>query len=66
MIIHRVFLFWLLYLVIVLFGLGVLIYLRLPQLALHYDHSYLTVLLDAPSRLTSASSIEDGRKVNWP
>jgi len=47
MIIHRVFLFWLLYLVIVLFGLGVLIYLRLPQLALHYDHSYLTVLLFA-------------------
>jgi MotA/TolQ/ExbB proton channel family len=47
MIIHRVFLYWLLYLVIVLFGLGVLVYLGLPQLALHYDHSYLTVLLFA-------------------
>src|SRR5580765_450617 len=47
MITHRVFLFWLLYLVIVLFGLGVLFYLNLPQLALHHDHSYLTVLLFA-------------------
>ena len=42
---HRVFLFWLLYLVIVIFGLGALIYLGLPQIALHYDHSYLTMLL---------------------
>ena len=45
--IHRVFLFWLLYLVIVVFGLSALIYLGLPQIALHYDHSYLTVLLFA-------------------
>lgn len=44
---HRVFLFWLLYLVIVVFGLSALFYLGLPQIALHYDHSYLTVLLFA-------------------
>lgn len=44
---HRVFLFWLLYLVIVIFGLSALIYLGLPQIALHYDHSYLTMLLFA-------------------
>ena len=42
---HRVFLFWLLYLVIVIFGLSALSYLGLPQIALHYDHSYLTLLL---------------------
>ena len=42
---HKVFLFWLLYFVIVIFGWGVLIYLGLPQIAIHYDHSYLTYLL---------------------
>lgn len=45
LLIHRVFLFWLLYFVIVIFGLAALIYLGLPQIALHYDQSYLTVLL---------------------
>lgn len=44
---HRVFLFWLFYLVLVVFGLAVLFYLGLPQLALHYDHSYLTLALFA-------------------
>lgn len=44
---HRVFLFWLLYLVIVLFCIGSLTYLGLPQIALRYDHSYLTLALFA-------------------
>lgn len=42
---HKVFLFWLLYFVITVFGWGCLIYLGLPQVALHYDHSYLTYIL---------------------
>jgi hypothetical protein len=42
---HRVFLLWLLYLVLVVFGIGVLSLLGVPQLALHYDRSYLTLLL---------------------
>ena len=37
--------FWLLYLVVVLFGFACLTYLDLPQIALHYDRSYLTCLL---------------------
>ncbi len=42
---HKVFLFWLLYIVIVLFGWAALFFMGLPQIALHYDHSYLTYLL---------------------
>ena len=42
---HKVFLFWLLYFVLVIFGWGFLGYLGLPQIALHYDHSYLTYVL---------------------
>lgn len=42
---HRTFLYWLLYFVTVVFGLGCLIYLQLPQIAIHYDHSHLTALL---------------------
>jgi hypothetical protein len=47
MLTHRVFLLWLLYLVLVIFGLCVASYLELLQIALHYDRSYLTVLLFA-------------------
>jgi len=42
---HKVFLFWLLYIVVVLVGWGFLFYLGLPQIALSHDHSYLTVVL---------------------
>lgn len=42
---HRIFLVWLLYSVIVIFGFGCLTYLNLPQLALYYDHSHLTAVL---------------------
>lgn len=42
---HRIFLFWLLYSVIVVFGFACLAYLNLPQIALHYDRSYLTCVL---------------------
>ena len=44
---HRVFLFWLLHLVLVIFGIGVLLLLGLPQMALRHDRSYLTLLLFA-------------------
>jgi hypothetical protein len=42
---HRIFLLWLLYIVIVIFGWGTALYIGLPQIALHFDHSYLTYLL---------------------
>jgi hypothetical protein len=42
---HRVFLVWLLYIVIVVFSIGALAYLDLPQIALYYDRSLLTSLL---------------------
>lgn len=42
---HKIFLLWLLYAVIVVFGWGALFYLGLPQTALHYDRSYLTYIL---------------------
>ena len=42
---HRIFLFWLLYVVIVAFSSSALAYLGLPQIALYYDHSLLTLLL---------------------
>lgn len=42
---HKVFLLWLLYAVVVIFGLNAMLYLGLPQIALHYDRSYLTALL---------------------
>lgn len=42
---HKIFLFWLLYAVIVAFGWGILLHLGLPQIALHFDHSYLTYIL---------------------
>src|ERR1700761_349594 len=42
---HRTFLFWLLYIVCVISGVAILTYFGIPQLALHYDHSYLTFVL---------------------
>jgi hypothetical protein len=42
---HRIFLFWLLYSVVIVFGFACLAYLNLPQLALLHDRSHLTVLL---------------------
>lgn len=42
---HKIFLLWLLYFVLTIFGWGCLLYLGLPQIALFYDHSYLTYLL---------------------
>lgn len=45
MIPHRIFLFWLLYSVLIVFGFSCLLYLGLPQLALHYDQSHLTIVL---------------------
>ena len=42
---HRVFLIWMLYAVIVIFSIIALAYLGLPQIALYYDRSFLTVLL---------------------
>lgn len=73
---HRIFLFWLLYSVIVVFGFACLVYLNLPQIALHYDRSYLTSLLlglyltaEALScrqawRLSSENHIAD-RAIRW-
>jgi hypothetical protein len=73
---HRVFLFWLLYLVIVIFGLSALTYLGLPQTALHHDHSYLTLLLFAmygtaevlagrQAWLVSKENCAADRVINW-
>lgn len=53
---HRIFLFWLLYLVIVVFGFACLLYFNLPQIALRYDHSYLTYLLVGLYGLAEAMS----------
>lgn len=44
---HRLFLSWLLYIVVVIFGFGVLLHLGLPQIAIQYDRSHLTYLLFA-------------------
>jgi hypothetical protein len=42
---HRTFLFWLLYIVCVVSGIAILLTCGVPQLAVRYDHSYLTVVL---------------------
>ena len=53
---HRVFLLWLLYLVLVIFGIGALAVLGVPQMALRYDRSYLTLLLFAMYALAEITS----------
>jgi hypothetical protein len=47
MVTHKIFLFWLIYIVIVLFGWGSAWVLNLPQIIIHHDHSYLTLVLIA-------------------
>lgn len=42
---HKIFLYWLLYLSIVLFGTAISLMVGLPQLVLNHDHSYLSVVL---------------------
>ena len=42
---HKVFLIWLLYATITVFGAAAFIYSGIPKLAIFYDHSHLTVAL---------------------
>lgn len=62
---HRVFLFWLFYAVLVIFGIAVLFYLGLPQVALHYDHSYLTLLLFGMYGVAEVLSGRQAWLVSW-
>lgn len=62
---HRVFLFWLFYVVLAVFGLAVLIYLGLPQLALRYDQSYLTLLLFGMYGVAEVLSGRQAWLVSW-
>lgn len=54
--IHKVFLSWLLYMVVVLFSIGVLVHLGLPQAAIMHDRSFLTVGLLVLYVLAEATS----------
>jgi hypothetical protein len=42
---HKIFLAWLIYLVVIILAGAGLCYLGIPQIAIHSDHSYLTVVL---------------------
>jgi hypothetical protein len=59
---HKTFLQWLLYLMVVIFGISSLTYLGLPQIALHYDRSDLTLLLFA---MYCTAEILAGRQAWW-
>lgn len=61
---HRTFLFHLLYIVCVIFGLTGLVYVGLPQIALHYDHSYLTYLLFAAYGLAELITMRQAWRIS--
>lgn len=61
---HKVFLLWLLYAVTVVLVSAGLFYLGIPQIALLYDHSYLTVVLLALYSIAEGLSARQAWKIS--